>query len=173
MPRKATQTSNSVEYPTPGNFFSRLNNIFHFELDVCATHKNAKCPRYFTKQQNGLKQRWNDAATVWMNPPYGKGLCNWMQKAYEESRNGCVIVCLVPVRSDTKWWHHWVEGKAQVFYVKGRLRFDGADYPAPFPSAIVIYGLEFSANLTHHAAGLPARNSKNPHDEPARGACQL
>ena len=117
-------------------FFDRLDEEFGFDLDVCALRENAKCSRYFTPAKDGLKQQW--AGVCWMNPPYGRQIATWMKKAYESSQNGATIVCLVPARTDTKWWHDYAT-KGEIRFVRGRLRFGDADYPAPFPSAIVIF----------------------------------
>ena len=91
-------------WATPQDFFDRLNAFFKFETDVCALPSNAKCHKYFTPEQDGLKQTWE--GTCWMNPPYGRDIGKWIAKAYAEARhNGSTIVCLVPARTDTKWWH--------------------------------------------------------------------
>lgn len=135
-------SSRSEDWATPPEFFSRLDAVFHFRLDACASEKNAKCERYFTKQQDALPRDWFPYRSVWMNPPYGRDIARWMKKAYNESRKGCVVVCLVHARTDTKWWHDWVHQKAQVVFVKGRLKFGDARNSAPFPSAVVIYGLD-------------------------------
>lgn len=130
-------SSRSDEWATPQEFFDRLDAEFHFDIDVCATPENAKCPRYFTKEQDGLKQEWE--GICWMNPPYGREISRWMKKAYESSQGGATVVCLIPSRTDTKWWHEYVIGHASdVRFVRGRIRFSGKD-PAPFPSAVVVY----------------------------------
>jgi site-specific DNA-methyltransferase (adenine-specific) len=64
-------SSNSDEWATPANFFAKLNEEFHFTLDVCATAENHKCERYFTEQDDGLTQDWK-GETVFCNPPYSK-----------------------------------------------------------------------------------------------------
>lgn len=131
-------TSRSEEWGTPQILFDRLFLEFGgFDLDPCATLENAKCERYFTKEHDGLNQAW--FGKVFMNPPYGKQIGLWMQKAYEFSLAGGLAVCLVHARTDTRWWHDWVEGKGKYRFLKGRLKFDGGKYSAPFPSAIVIY----------------------------------
>ena len=111
----------------------------HFDLDVCAFPHNAKCLAYFTKEDDGLARDWGKH-TCWMNPPYGKDIKAWMTKALDASRRGATVVCLVPSRTDTAWWHDTViAGGAEVRFVRGRLRFVGAEHPAPFPSAVVIF----------------------------------
>ncbi|WP_349290994.1 DNA N-6-adenine-methyltransferase [Brevibacillus sp. NL20B1] len=125
-------------WPTPQDFFDELNREFHFTLDPCATHDNAKCSTYFTKEDDGLVQEWAPH-TVFMNPPYGREIKRWMQKAYEESLKGATVVCLVPARTDTAWFHDYVYGKAEIRFVRGRLKFGNAQNSAPFPSMIVIY----------------------------------
>lgn len=130
-------SSRSEEWATPQEFYGRLDKEFGFDTDVCATPENAKCERYFTKEDDGLSQDWGDKN--WCNPPYGKDIAKWMQKAYEESQKGKLVVCLVHSRTDTRWFHNWVYGKAELRFVKGRLKFGGSKYSAPFPSLIVIY----------------------------------
>ncbi|GHV44810.1 DNA N-6-adenine-methyltransferase of bacteriophage [Synergistales bacterium] len=132
-------SSFSREWETPLDFFDTLDAKFHFTLDVCATVSNAKCERYFTKAEDGLLQPWN--GVCWMNPPYGHEISQWLKKAYESSlEDGAVVVCLLPARTDTKWWHEYVIAHAErVEFLRGRLRFSGKN-PAPFPSALVIFG---------------------------------
>jgi phage N-6-adenine-methyltransferase len=121
---------------TPAALFERLHREFGFTLDVCALSYNAQCDRYLTPEQDGLSQDWS--GVCWMNPPYGSEISAWMQKAYESSRRGCTVVCLVPARVDTEWWHRFaVHG--EIRFLRGRLRFVGANSSAPFPSAIVIF----------------------------------
>jgi len=124
-------------WSTPQTFFDKLNDKYHFTLDVCATPENAKCDRYFTKDDDGLSQVWD--GTCWMNPPYGREIKAWMSKAYAESRNpGTVVVCLVPARTDTAWWHDYAM-KGKIEFIRGRLKFGNQKNSAPFPSAIVVF----------------------------------
>tara|TARA_R110000868_G_scaffold248075_8_gene504439 strand:- start:1678 stop:2073 length:396 start_codon:yes stop_codon:yes gene_type:complete len=123
-------------WATPQDFFDKYNKVYNFTLDVCATKDNAKCSSYFTKEQDGLSQEW--VGTCWMNPPYGREISLWMKKAYESSLKGATIVCLVPSRTDTKWWHNYaVHGKIE--FIKGRLKFGNSKNSAPFPSAVIIF----------------------------------
>ena len=123
-------------WATPQDFFDKLHAEFDFNLDVCATPENAKCARYFTKLDDGLAQDWR--GVVWMNPPYGREIGAWMKKASESAQGGATVVCLVPARTDTRWWHdHAMRG--EVRFVRGRLKFGGAKFSAPFPSAVVIF----------------------------------
>ena len=123
-------------WATPSEFFARLDKIYHFETDVCATAENAKCPRFFTKEDDGLSQEWT--GICWMNPPYGRQIGAWMRKAYESSIDGATVVCLVPARTDTAWWHDFAM-KGDIEFIRGRLRFGGHKNPAPFPSALVVF----------------------------------
>ena len=136
---KVLFASGSDDWETPQGFFDALNNVFNFRLDVCATPANTKCNCYFTKAENGLLQAWS--GVCWMNPPYGREISRWVQKAYESALNpGTVVVCLLPARTVTRWWHDYVIPHAQsVEFIKGRLRFSGRG-PAPFPSALVVFG---------------------------------
>lgn len=123
-------------WATPQVFFDELDNEFHFETDVCALPENAKCKRYFTPQQDGLSQEWD--GVCWMNPPYGRDISKWMKKAYKSSLHGATVVCLVPSRTDTKWFHDFAM-KGEIRFVKGRLKFGGCKNSAPFPSAVVVF----------------------------------
>ncbi len=129
-------SSSCDEWSTPDDLFAELNEIFHFDLDACACPQNAKCERYFTKEQDTLKQHWR--GTVWMNPPYGRKIAAFMRKAYEESLAGATVVTLVPSRTDTGWWHRYAR-RGQIIFLRGRLKFGDASTSAPFPSAIVIF----------------------------------
>jgi phage N-6-adenine-methyltransferase len=133
---KVYHRSLTVEWETPQTFFDRLHAEFTFTLDVAAQETNAKCPRYFTPEDNGLEQPWE--GVCWMNPPYGPTIGAWMQKAYQSAMEGATVVCLVPVRTDTRWWHAYAQ-HGEIRYVQGRLTFGGATNPAPFPNAIVIF----------------------------------
>jgi phage N-6-adenine-methyltransferase len=129
-------SSQSDEWETPRDLFAELDAIFHFDLDACASPHNAKVPRYFAKEDDALRQRWT--GTVWMNPPYGREISAFMRKAYEESVRGATVVCLVPSRTDTDWWHRYAK-RGVVIHLRGRLKFGGASSSAPFPSAVVIF----------------------------------
>ena len=124
-------------WATPQDFFDNLNLEFNFKTDVCATKDNAKCEKYFTKEQNGLEQKWN--GVCWMNPPYGREIGKWIKKAYESSFEGAVVVCLIPARTDTSWWHDYVQKAKEIRFIRGRLKFGGNKNSAPFPSALVIF----------------------------------
>jgi phage N-6-adenine-methyltransferase len=124
-------------WSTPQDFFDQQNTIYGpFTLDVCADSTNAKCLNYFDKNTDGLKQAWT--GKCWMNPPYGREIGKWMKKAYTSAGKGTVVVCLVPARTDTQWWHEYAV-KGQITFIKGRLKFGGAKNSAPFPSAIVVF----------------------------------
>jgi site-specific DNA-methyltransferase (adenine-specific) len=130
-------SSATDEWATPQWLFDELNARFAFTLDPCATPQNAKCSTYFTRSEDGLVQDWGDN-TVFMNPPYGRAIGQWMKKAYEASRIGATVVCLVPARTDTAWWHCYAL-KGKYRFLRGRLRFEGGKHSAPFPSAIVVF----------------------------------
>jgi phage N-6-adenine-methyltransferase len=129
--------SQTVEWETPQSFFDALHAEFHFTLDVAAQAGNAKCACYFTPQDDGLTQLWE--GVCWMNPPYGKTIGQWVAKAAESAQHGAVVVCLLPVRTDTKWWQRYCLPPTEVRFVPGRLTFGGASNPAPFPNAVVIF----------------------------------
>lgn len=134
---KTLMSSERMDWETPPELFDPLDEEFHFTLDVCATAQNTKCKRFFTPEEEGLKQDWE--GVCWMNPPYGREVKVWMKKAYEESLKGATVVCLVPSRTDTFWWHEYAMKADEIRYVRGRVRFIGAESSAPFPSALVIF----------------------------------
>lgn len=130
-------SSNTDEWATPKKFFEELNKEFSFTLDPCATKLNYKCNKYYTKEENGLIQDWSKEK-VFMNPPYGREIGKWVEKAYNESKNGSLVVCLLPARTDTKWFHNFIYKKHEIRFIKGRLKFNDGKQSAPFPSMIVI-----------------------------------
>ena len=134
-------TSNTCEWETPQNFFDALNEEFHFGIDVCATPENAKCNLFFTLQDDGLKQDWSGHGTVWCNPPYGKTIRLWVQKASETAKEGTTVVMLIHARTDTRWFHDYIYQKpnVEIRFVKGRLKFGGSNNSAPFPSMVAIF----------------------------------
>ena len=129
-------SSKTDHWETPQYLFDELNDEFNFDLDVCADESNHKCNKYFTKEQDGLKQEWN--GICWMNPPYGREIGKWIKKAYESSLNGATVVCLLPSRTDTKWFHEYC-AKGDIEFIKGRLKFGNSKNSAPFPSMIVVF----------------------------------
>ena len=130
-------SSDDMTWETPQNLFNKLNDEFHFTLDVCALPQTAKCKEYYTPEIDGLKQEWE--GICWMNPPYGRQIGIWLKKAYEESLKGITVVCLIPSRTDTKYWHDYCMKSSEIRFVKGRLKFGNSTNSAPFPSAIVIF----------------------------------
>ena len=121
---------------TPQDFFKKYDDVYKFETDVCATDDNTKCAKYYTEEMDGLLQEWR--GVCWMNPPYGRTIGKWMKKAYESSLSGATVVCLVPARTDTNWWHDYAM-KGDIEFIKGRLKFGGSKNSAPFPSAVVVF----------------------------------
>ncbi len=131
-------SSATDEWPTPQDFFDRLNAEFGFTLDPCCTHESAKCAKHFTKAEDGLTRSWT-GEVVFMNPPYGHEIGKWMKKAHDEAQAGARVVCLVPARTDTKWWHDYAM-KGDIRFIRGRLKFGGHTNSAPFPSAVIVFG---------------------------------
>lgn len=133
-------TSNTDQWETPQWLFDQLNEQYHFTLDVCALPENAKCERFYTPKMDGLKQNWV-GEVCWLNPPYGREIGKWIQKAYEESQNGAMVVCLIPSRTDTKWFQDYCL-KGKITFLRGRLKFGNSKNSAPFPSAVVVFEKE-------------------------------
>ena len=134
-------SSKSDQWDTPQDFYDKLDSIFGFTLDPCSSDTNHKTEYYFTIKDDGLTRSW-DGERVFMNPPYGREIGKWVKKASEAN---ALVVCLVPARTDTRWWHQYVAGGgADVYFIPGRLKFGNSKNSAPFPSAILIY---WKANL--------------------------
>jgi len=132
-------SSKSEEWATPQAFFDKLDEGFHFTLDPCATSENAKCAKFYTKEQDGLAQDWT-GETVFCNPPYGREIKDWVKKCAEHGQRGGVAVMLIPARTDTQWFHEYIYGKAGIHFIKGRIKFGESKNSAPFPSMVVIFG---------------------------------
>lgn len=137
-------SSAKKDWRTPKKLFEELSKEFDFTLDVAASVENAKCKRFFTEKENALLQSWNTEGDVFCNPPYGRELGKWVEKARNESeRHNINVVVLIPARTDTKYFHEHILGHAELRFIRGRLKFeidDGvAAGTAPFPSVIVVY----------------------------------
>ena len=140
MNTKVMFSSETDQWATPQDFFDKLNEEFHFTLDPCANEHNYKCEKYFTKEQDGLVQDWS-GETVFCNPPYGREIIRWVQKCFLEVESGgckCAVM-LIPARTDTRWFHEYIYGKAEIRFIKGRLKFGDCKNSAPFPSMVVIF----------------------------------
>ena len=142
----------SDEWSTPDDLYAALDDEFHFTLDAAATADNAKSPTFLDRDRDALVAPWSLIPThrstlpsVWMNPPYSR-VRRFMAKAAEEARRGCTVVCLVPSRTDTKWWHesvwdlvsHQPRPGVEIRFLRGRLKFGDGKGSAPFPSAVVV-----------------------------------
>lgn len=133
------RTLDRKDWETPPEFFQELDDVYQFTLDPCATKETAKCSKYYTEKDNGLEKDWG-GEHVYCNPPYGKEIPLWVKKASKEaSKPNTLVVMLLPARTDTTWFHDYIYNKAAVYFVRGRLRFVGAEHPAPFPSMIVVF----------------------------------
>lgn len=123
------------DWETPPEIFAPLHAEFGFTLDAAANAVNAKTPAYIS--EDALEKMWR--GVVWLNPPYGKQIGKWVEKAFQESVcRGATVVCLLPARTDSGWWHDYAE-RGERRFIRGRIRFVGARYNAPFPSAIVVF----------------------------------
>lgn len=133
-------SSKDMTWETPQDFFDELDAEFHFTLDPCCVPETAKCEKFYTPEDDGLSKSWS-GEVVFMNPPYGREIGKWMKKAVDEWRKWATVVCLVPSRTDTAWWHDYaMEG--EIRFIRGRLKFGGSKNSAPFPSAVVVFDHE-------------------------------
>lgn len=129
-------SSQTNEWATPQDFFDKLNEEFNFTLDPCATDTNHKCAKFYTEQDDGLAQSW-DNQIVFCNPPYGREIGKWVKKASQAT--GGAVVMLIPARTDTRYFHEYIYHKSEIRFLKGRLKFGGSTNSAPFPSMVVIF----------------------------------
>ena len=137
---KTMFSSETNEWATPTDFYDKLNRLYGpYDLDPCCNKINAKCKYFFTEQDDGLNQDWC-GYNVFMNPPYGREIGKWIEKAYKESRKqNTSVTCLIPSRTDTKYWHDYCMKADKIIFVKGRLKFGTATNVAPFPSAVIMF----------------------------------
>ena len=154
-------SSKKQDWGTPQALFDRLHEEFNFVLDAAASEGNHKCAIWIGEDDNALQIDWRDrsgqspsltsqaeafwsqdpetAAAVWLNPPYGRGIGNWVRKAYQESLKGLTVVVLTFARTDTRWWHDWAMRAAEIRLIPGRVTFQGADNCAPAPSCLLVF----------------------------------
>ena len=139
MITEALFSSKTDNWATPQNFFDELNKEFHFTLDPCADEKNHKCEKFFTRKENGLLHDWS-GESVFVNPPYGREIYNWVGKCYWEGhKENTIVVLLIPARTDTKYFHDFILNRSEIRFIKGRLKFGDSDNSAPFPSMVVVF----------------------------------
>ena len=134
---EALYSSKTDMWETPQDLFNELDKEFHFDLDVCATQENSKCKRYYTPKQDALSQPWD--GICWCNRPYGRDIGKWVRRALFASVGGATVVMLLPARTDTKWFHDYIYKRAEIRFVKGRLKFGNSKNSAPFPSMVVVF----------------------------------
>ena len=132
-----------TEWTTPPEVFDPLEKEFGgFELDVAAAAWNAKAPAHFDVVRDGLRQPW-PPVRIWLNPPYGRQLSRWVYKAWRASQQGATVVALLPVRTDTRWFHDFVLGVgAEIRFLRRRVGYGGTPRRrsrAPFPSMVVVW----------------------------------
>lgn len=163
------QVAARTDWGTPWPLFKKYDAIYGFTLDVCAIAENTKCFLFFSPDDNGLAKDWS-RDVCWMNPPYGPALKLWMKKAYESSLEGATVVCLVPARTDTRWWHDYAE-KGEYEFIRGRVIFQGAKWNAPFPCAIVLFtqipgeSKKTGSSSSTPSIGLQLKGQRQVHDQ--------
>jgi site-specific DNA-methyltransferase (adenine-specific) len=138
--QKVMFSSKTGDWSTPQDFYEKLNWRYGpFDLDPCASTHNTKCSNFFTEAEDGLSKDWT-GHTVFVNPPYGRGIDKWIAKGYNTAKDeNSKVVMLIPARTDTKYWHNYVMKAAEIHFVKGRLKFGNSDNSAPFPSAVIVF----------------------------------
>ena len=133
--------SNRMDWETPTDLFSKLDDEFHFTLDAASRATKHKCQKYYTAEDSAFDHEWG-GETVFCNPPYGRSVAEWVRKcSMEASRKDTTVVMLLPARTDTRWFQQFILNRAEVRFLKGRLRFETNGVPgdsAPFPSMIVV-----------------------------------
>lgn len=144
MINKSLFTSDKNYWETPQDFFDKLDAVYHFNWDLAASDLNHKASNYFTEKDNSLSQNWGGLeGNLFLNPPYGRAIKDWVKKASETSlKPNQYLVMLIPSRTDTSYFHDYIFGKAEVKFLRGRLKFElngNSKDAAPFPSVLVIY----------------------------------
>lgn len=125
-------------WETPKEIFNQLDLEFKFTLDPCCLPDTAKCPTYFTPEDDGLTKSWA-GHNVFVNPPYSRGnIDKWVEKCYKESWS-TRVVALLPVSTSSGWFHKYIYKIAEIRFIKGRVQFVGAKHTAPFSSMIVVW----------------------------------
>lgn len=140
---KLAKSLDSIDWGTPPEIFNQLNQEFKFTLDVCSSKHNHKCDTYFTVEDDGLKQSWENNV-CWCNPPYGRDVKKWVKKAHDECKNNTTTVLLIPCKTNTNWWHDLIIPNAEVRFLRGRVKFiyptgEQSKQALPWPLAIVIF----------------------------------
>jgi len=156
---KAMVSSKDNTWETPWRFFNELDKEFNFTLDPCAQDETAKCKKYYTAETNGLDKDWSKDI-VFMNPPYGGNTGTWIEKALDESRKGSVVVCLIVSSSDRSYWHEYIFPYArEIRFIRGRIKFGGSKFTAPFASAIVIFDRNYEGRtkIVHYNKSINKR----------------
>jgi site-specific DNA-methyltransferase (adenine-specific) len=159
---RAAVSSKTNEWYTPRDLFDELNNEFKFTLDPCATAENAVVNKFYTVEDDGLAQCWENE-TVFMNPPYGGNTGAWIEKAQRESQRGATVVCLIPAATDRSYWHDTIfPYAAQIRFIRGRLKFGNAAVQAPFGCALVVFSetLNFKDFLVYYDVSVAAAQKK-------------
>ena len=154
MNKETMFSSKRNDWATPWSLFKQIDEEFHFTLDVCADERNTKVPNnYFDEEKDGLRQVWSDE-TCWMNPPYGREITDWVKKAYLQSHNNNTrVICLLPARTDTRWFHNYCWKSDSILFMRGRIKFDGHKNSAPFPSCVVTFGCRISEDSSLQSLG--------------------
>ena len=160
--QKAMVSSKSNEWATPQDFFDELDDEFGFTLDPCSTDENRKCEKHYTLADDGLSRDWS-GDVVFMNPPYGGNTGDWIKKAYDESRRGSTVVCLIVSSTDRSYWHDYIfPHAAQIRFVRGRLKFNGVQASAPFASAVVVFTdrIAYKNRICHYTRSVSSAKRK-------------
>ena len=149
---KVLFSSQNTDWETPSVFFDNLNKEFNFDIDVCASSDTTKCENYFSLEDDAFLHDWT--GVCYMNPPYGRDIQRWVKKAAYSAEQGATVVCLLPARTDTRWWHNYVPLAAELRLIKGRLRFKrngcNTNIPAPFPSVIIVFKPHEGSTILRH-----------------------
>jgi len=130
------------DWNTPKTLFDKINDEFNFEWDLAADKDNALCPKFYDKENDGLKQNWN--GVCWLNPPFGdksSKMVDWIKKAYTDSQinPNLTVVMLIPARTNTKWFHLYCMKAAELKFICGRPKFGDNKHGLPQPLILVVF----------------------------------
>jgi site-specific DNA-methyltransferase (adenine-specific) len=140
--RAATSIAGRVFWRTPEALYRALHQEFDFTLDAAADDGNAVCDRFLDAERDALAQSWA-GERVFCNPPYGRDLTRWLEKAANEAQTaGALVVMVLPSRTGNSWFHRWVLPHAEIRFIRGRQNFTiggSGRCNAPFDSMVVVF----------------------------------
>lgn len=120
-------------------FFEAIRIIMEMREATHAARTRMRNARSTSPRRRMASRRIGGGKRVFCNPPYGRELPKWIKKAHDEAEKGALVVMLIPARTDTRAFHDYIYHQAEIRFLRGRIRFVGSKWGAPFPSMVVIF----------------------------------